>query len=237
MEDFEDAIHAWTRAIELAPRNYIYRRRLQQYGPRLEKPYAFYDWIATARKELLAAGEKPAALVLEPEGSEIAGRLRAKLADASSGSFKAPDPGGKLPRDEAGLVRVKAIAAPTSIYAGMPLRAYVHLDPSGAKKAHFDPEAGGVTLWLELEDGLRAEKQRIEIPVQKGKGARVDFELLLPDSAKKGKRRIAAYACYYVCEDVTGTCSYLRQDFEIEVNVKGPKPKRRAGRSGRRRRR
>ena len=42
--DFQKAVEQWVRALELDPNQYIFRRRIQQYGPRLDKPYPFYDW-------------------------------------------------------------------------------------------------------------------------------------------------------------------------------------------------
>ena len=59
------------------PSNYIWRRRLQQYGPRLDKPYPFYDWIETARRELKARGIEPHPLRARLTGAEIAQPLRA----------------------------------------------------------------------------------------------------------------------------------------------------------------
>ena len=43
---------------------------MQQYGPRLDKPYPFYDWVETAREEIRARGETPSPLRVEPAGAE-----------------------------------------------------------------------------------------------------------------------------------------------------------------------
>ena len=56
-EDFQKAVDQWSAALELDPNQYIWRRRIQQYGPRLDKPYPFYDWVTTARKEIGAPGQ------------------------------------------------------------------------------------------------------------------------------------------------------------------------------------
>jgi tetratricopeptide (TPR) repeat protein len=42
--DFQGAIDSWGKALDLDPNQYIWRRRIQQYGPRLDQPYSFYDW-------------------------------------------------------------------------------------------------------------------------------------------------------------------------------------------------
>ena len=48
---------------------------------------------------------------------------------------------------------------------------------------------------------------------------RVEFELRSPPNAPPGRVTIPAYALYYVCEDVAGTCLYRRQDASLEVQV------------------
>ena len=70
--DFQTAIDEWSAALALDPNQYIWRRRVQQYGPRLDKPYPFYDWVPAARDEIVARGEQPVPLVVEPRGSEFA---------------------------------------------------------------------------------------------------------------------------------------------------------------------
>src|SRR5262249_21356811 len=50
--DFQAAIDAWNEALQLEPNRYIWRRRIQQYGPRLDQPYAFFDWVEQARREI-----------------------------------------------------------------------------------------------------------------------------------------------------------------------------------------
>ena len=54
--DFQAAVDHWGAALRLNPNQYIYRRRIQQYGPRLTKPYPFYDWIKQARSDIAARG-------------------------------------------------------------------------------------------------------------------------------------------------------------------------------------
>lgn len=71
-EDFQRAVEEWSAAREIDPNQYIWRRRIQQYGPRLDKPYRFYDWVARARKGIAARGETPVPLAVEPAGAEIA---------------------------------------------------------------------------------------------------------------------------------------------------------------------
>ena len=45
--------------------------------------------------------------------------------------------------------------------------------------------------------------------------------------AAPGPRRLPAYALYYVCEGVKGTCLYRRQDIDVTIDVEpatNPRP-------------
>jgi hypothetical protein len=48
---------------------------------------------------------------------------------------------------------------------------------------------------------------------------RVEFELHIPEDAEPGPVEVPAYALYYVCEDVDGTCLYRRQDLSLSLEV------------------
>jgi hypothetical protein len=97
--DFQAAVDAWNQALALDPNQYIWRRRIQQYGPRLDKPYAFYDWVAQAEREITARGEKPVPLAVRPLGAEIARPVRTFTEEEPDA--RAPDPEGKILRDPA----------------------------------------------------------------------------------------------------------------------------------------
>ena len=70
--DFQAAVENWGRALELDPNQYIWRRRIQQYGPRLDKPYPFYDWVPEAERAIRELGQTPIELPVRPDGAEIA---------------------------------------------------------------------------------------------------------------------------------------------------------------------
>ena len=57
--NFDEAAKFWSEALAANPNQYIWRRRIQQYGPRQDKPYPFYDWIETAQREIRERGEQP----------------------------------------------------------------------------------------------------------------------------------------------------------------------------------
>lgn len=67
--DFRDAVTMWGLALDCDPNQYIWRRRIQQYGPRLDKPYPFYDWVPTAEAVIRKRGETPIVLPVRPGGA------------------------------------------------------------------------------------------------------------------------------------------------------------------------
>lgn len=73
------------KALDLVP--YIFRRRIQQYGPRLDKPYPFYDWVSEARAAVLARGETPVEPRVEPGGAELAAPLERMAEDSGTDRF------------------------------------------------------------------------------------------------------------------------------------------------------
>ena len=149
--DFQQAVRAWSRALDLDPNNYIYRRRLQQYGPALEKPYPFYNWIDTARSELRERGKEPAALLTEPRGAELAEPARQLAGDAEE---KGPDKEGKIQRDD-GLVICEVVTIPAPVRPGQMARVVLNFLP--AKGVHWTNDAG--TLTWTLNRGLGVEAQ------------------------------------------------------------------------------
>ena len=219
-DDFQNAVHAWDKALELNPNHYIYRRRIQQYGPRLMKPYPFYDWVEQANADIRERGEEPIKLSVPPSGAEIAQPSRAKLAGTKTESE--PDPKGAFDRDSAvggSLIASRTVVVPGKIKAGENVR--VHLEWQPNKLAHWNNEAEPVTVWLGLPDQWDAERQLWTLPqpkkIESREARRLEFELQSPKNAKSTV--LKGYALYYVCEDVGGQCLYLRQDFSISVEV------------------
>ena len=227
--DFQAAVDHWQRALELDPNNYIWRRRIQQYGPRLAKPYPFYDWIETARAEIRARGETPAALASEPTGSEIAepSRTLTTAADANE-----PDPEGRVIRDGIDghgealprpLIRAEVTAVPRRVDAGSATRAHLVLTPDAGLRAHWNNESEPLTVWVAPPSGWALDQRRISAPnaeqATSTEVRRLEVELRAPEDAPAGAVEIPAYAIYYVCEDVDGTCLIRRQDLAIQLEV------------------
>ena len=218
--DFQAAIDGWSRALALDPNQYIWRRRIQQYGPRLDKPYAFYDWVSDAEREVAARGEKPVELTVRPGGAEIAHPLTTFPTKPTAAH--SPDPQGKVRRDEQGLIRAEVTLVPGRVRPGQAVRIHVVLRPEVSRKAHWNNEAEPLRLWIDPpEDWQAAERLLLYSGVKQpvtGEDRALDFEVKAPGRAK-GKVRLSAYALYHVCDDAGGQCRFLRLDIPIEVPV------------------
>ncbi len=213
--DFASAAAAWDRALELDPNHYIYRRRIQQYGPRLSKPYPFYDWIKQARSEIVARGQTPVSLASEPVGAEIA--EPSQDVRATQPSSQPPDPQDRITRDVEPFIQVNVVVVPGKIKPGEAVRVHLKLQPS--RDAHWNNEAEPPRIWLKLPDGWEAESQLIELAQPSEPESReartVDFELRAANDSTD--QTVDAYALYYVCEEEGGQCLYRRQDLQIAV--------------------
>ncbi len=217
-QDFRAAVDHWQTALDLEPNQYIYRRRIQQYGPRLAKPYPFYDWIAQAQDEIAARGEAPIELSVALTGSETA-HPREKFAEIAE-TQEEPDRSGRITRDSKGLVQAEVVVVPKQLKPGAMARVHINLQP--AFDTHWNNESGPLVLWLDLPPGWETEGQlfRSNMPpaAESEERRTIDFELKLSESAQSpGMPK--AYALYYVCEESRGTCLYLRKDIEIPIEV------------------
>jgi tetratricopeptide (TPR) repeat protein len=215
--DFHKAVEHWTKALEIDPNQYIWRRRIQQYGPRLDKPYSFYDWVERARNEILARGETPLPLVVEPGGAELA--YPSKSLIESGLNAAEPDPGSRIRKDQEDLVRVRSVVVPNTSDGELSARVHILFSPNLGNKAHWNNEAGDMKVWLATPEDIEIDTQLVVLEVPREEVSqetrRAEFELR-SETRLKGNLRVPGYALYYVCEDVTGTCLYRRLDFEVE---------------------
>ncbi len=217
--DFQRAVHYWEAALTVDPNNYIWRRRIQQYGPRLDKPYPFYDWVPTARAEISARGETPAELVVEPGGAEFAQPAPAFTADATA----PPVIDERILRDDGTYVVAESTLVPGTVAPGASTRAHVTFLPNDAIKAHWNNEVDDLVFWIEPPDEWQVDHRVLTVanPTQTVslELRTVEFEIRVPDTATDGELKLPGYALYYVCEDVNGICLYRRQDVALTLRV------------------
>ena len=218
--DFQAAIDAWCRARELDPNQYIWRRRIEQYGPRLAKPYSFYDWVVQAKADVSRRGETPVALTVEPYGSELAGPVSDVTAEA--GAPVEPDPEGRILRDSQRLIEAEVVVVPTLVRPGQGARVHVTFRPGAAHSGHWNNESMPLRVWVAGAEGWTIASRLLEAPQgnepESIEVRRLDFEVKAPATAE-GKTRLAAYALYNTCENAGGRCLFLRQDLAVELDV------------------
>ena len=221
-DDFQAAIDHWAAARRIDPNQYIWRRRIQQYGPRLDKPYPFYTWVDQAREEIIARGDTPVELVADLTGSELAVQKRGF---DDSAEAEAPDPEAKINRDKQGLVDIEtAVAWDTS---GKTATATVHvtLRPDATRDVHWTNDVEPLRVWVgdpELPKDWRASARLLSYPdpptETSNEVRHLDVEIQLPKAGDKGT--LSGYALYYVCVGETGECVFYRKDFAVDLKTK-----------------
>jgi len=218
--DFQTAVDHWTKARQIEPNQYIWRRRIEQYGPRAAKPYPFYDWVQTAAREIRARGDEPVELTVLPTSSEIADPDSSP--DNEQLDVKPPDPQGRIFRDRQRLILTEVTLIPPRIKPGGNIRIHITLRPDSKLKAHWNNEAEPLKLWIDPPPGWKAQPQLLTAPQgdkpETSEPRHIEFELHAANDAS-GTSALSAYALYYVCQGAGGTCSFLRQDIPVTVTV------------------
>ena len=142
---------AFNNARAIKPNQYIWRRRIEQYGPQLTKPYPFYDWVETAARDVRARGDQPVELRILPTGSEIASP--GSSFDAEERNVKPPDPQGRILRDVQSLILTEVTIVPPQVKPEGTVRIHVTLRPNNKRKALWISPLN--LLWMSI-DRLRA---------------------------------------------------------------------------------
>lgn len=224
--DVQKAVEHWQQALALSPNMYIWRRRLQQFGPRLDKPYDFYFWVEEARRDILARGEKPVKLAAEPAGSEVA--PPSKGPSGAAPAIPDPDPQGKIIRDR-GLVTLEPSIIPARVRPGGRIRVRVAFRLGEKAKPHWNNDSAPLTLSVKLPEGVTLVEGTFVHPKPKEAESLelriLEFEAAVGESVKAGTLEIGGYALYDVCEEVGGVCRHVRQDLTIHFDVDLSAPK------------
>jgi len=220
--DFAAAVAAWTRALDTDPNQYIWRRRLQQYGPRLAKPYPFYDWVPKARHDIESRGGQPTELVVEPHGAEFAEPATEVTSGAQVEPVAEPDPDARVQADRKGLVDVETVLIPPVPRPGEAVRVHLILTPNHTLDAHWNNEAGYSELWVNPPQGWPLDQNHQLLPVGPGdvsdESRHLEFEVKVPESPDTDDT-LTGYLLYYACEGATGVCVYRRQDLHIPIPI------------------
>jgi hypothetical protein len=216
-DDFSKASNNWSKALDEDPNQYIWRRRIQQYGPRLEKPYPFYDWIENAQHEIRDRGDKPVDLKVALTGSELA--QPAKSFATSSRSPNNPDPDAKITEDNEGLVQFRGTVVPHSIRAGKTARVHLLFVPCNGK---WNNEGEPMKVWIERSDQFQLVDSLIDFPNESSATSSeprmIEFEIQSSNDAD-GQVRIEGFALYGTCTTEHGQCLYRRLPFRVPIQI------------------
>lgn len=219
-EDFQAAIDAWNEALQLEPNRYIWRRRIQQYGPRLDQPYAFFDWVEQARRDITARGQKPVELAVPLVGAEIAHPVKQFAEDRANGA--SPDPDGKIHRDQKNFIEAETTVIPSRLRPGQAARVQIVFRPNGRLKAHWNNEGMPLQMWIDAPPGWKVTRRLLTSTQPKetesNEPRTLDFEIQAPATAES-PLRLPVYALYNVCESTGGKCLFLRKDIEVQIAV------------------
>jgi hypothetical protein len=219
--DFQGAVSAWTRALAARPNQYIWRRRIEQYGPRLAKPNSFYDWVFEAQQEITERGEQPVPLRVLPRGAEIAHPTK-ELEISDEKAAVEPDPDDAIRRDEKPLIAVEATLAPAVVAAGGSARVHLTFRPSPEHDGHWNNEVGPLVVWLAPPAGaIEVTRRRHEVAGPSDAATSVEergVEVEVRRTEKAGGAlELPGYALYYVCDGAAGVCLYRRQNFVVPI--------------------
>lgn len=218
--DFQTAADCWGRAVGIDPGQYIWRRRIEQYGPRLTKPYPFYDWITEATDAVRARGEEPVTLAVTPIGSEIATPSREFRTPTEPDLC--PDPAARVPVDRARKVSIESAVVPARLAPGTAASVHLTLTPDPRQKVHWEDAAGPLRVWVEAPEGWQLSRRLLvgAPPAAAADAAarHLHVEVKAPADAA-GEAVLTGFALYAVCSDADGTCSFLRQDIRVPVRL------------------
>lgn len=213
--DFSQAMTHWQTALALNPNQYIWRRRIQQYGPRLDKPYSFYDWVEVARRDLIKRGEKPQPLVAEPSGAEFAIPAR-KGKEQEVAISNHPDPENQITPDREKLVVSEVVVVPSTNAKASAVRVHITFQP--APQTTWTNDAGNMSFHLAPDSQVEVRDLKIPVlpkEVSTSEPRVIEFELH-PKPGKELPKRVSGSGFYYVCTKSDQTCRFLRHDLLIE---------------------
>lgn len=206
---FQKAIDCWQAALQEVPGQYIWRRRIQQYGPRLDKPYPFYNWVTEARKDIVAREETPFPLTVEPSGSEVAAPSRKN--EQAEGTNKFPDLNNKLPNTDSALA-VSVTSIPHTDRKDVK-RLHLRLQPTG--HGHWSSDAQEVELWLLRKDGEPILLVNDASPLTNGEDTSTEARTLETDLSAIPSPSAQLILFFSLCEKKEGVCKFLKMEIPI----------------------
>ncbi|MEM9942583.1 MAG: tetratricopeptide repeat protein, partial [Planctomycetota bacterium] len=217
--DFERAVEHWTKALQLNPNQYIWRRRIQQFGPILDKPYPFYNWIDTAQADLIDRGETPTPISVPPTESELAQPSRTRNRITKSVNLVSPDPESKIQTDD--TLSISQIVVPATDSRKTTVRLHLLLQP-GVPSVGWNNEADPVTVWIDAEQDVTIPKPLLTIAPNAEASQKATSnetrtaEVEISWKGDRPEKLATGYVLYHRCDKQTGQCSFWRQNFTVK---------------------
>ena len=205
---FQSAVSEWQKARKANGGQYIWRRRIQQYGPQSDKPYPFYDWVAEAKQSVASRGETPVELKSQLTRSELASPRGASDIELIS---EEPDPEGTVEVDE-GDFELLPIILPSTAGEKGEYRVHLVIQPQGSFS--WNNEAGPMNVWLGGGEGHVAGFT-IPVNVKVATSSEVrsgEFEWVVHDSSTR-----SGYVVFHTCNKESGLCTILRKNFSLDI--------------------
>lgn len=221
--DFAAAVADWQALVTDDPTQYIWRRRIEQFGPRMAKPYPFYNWVETARRDIRERGETPAPLQTEPDGAELATPARQFTATTNK---TPPANAAQIPTDD-GQFTIDVAVVPPRVRAGQTARVHLSLTPKQGGTMKWSNEADPPAVWLSLAEGWQASALPLILApsptaaksATSAEQRSCEFEIRVPEKSGAGEKQISGYAFANLCATETAVCSYRRISVPISFTV------------------
>ncbi len=219
-DDFQESLNAWNAALRRRPSQYIWRRRIQQWGPALDKPYPFYGWIEQANREVSERGETPHPIRVALTSSELSGR---QVSESTSEAREHPDPQRAIPRAKADWVSIESAVAPNTSPPGQgePETVQVHLvlRPALDRGLHWGNDAGPTEIWI--EDADRWGLARPDFVLARPRNSELSQEArtldFMASKTSSEGAQLRGTAFFFACGDKDDECRFLAQDFVVSL--------------------
>lgn len=216
-EHFTKAAHHWRVATNINGGQYIWRRRIQQYGPLTDKPYPFYDWVPAAQAEIEKRGEKAIQLKVPLSYSEQMGRNGKHKNAASTMLDKAPDGLATILKDDA-HIQLQAVVLPSRARKSGVYRVHLVLKPNG-KNTVWNNESDPVQIWIGKPQQGHKHPQGLTIPTKaltenSDETRSIEFDWHVNDG-----KPLTGYAIYHLCDKKTGQCTIRKQAFTVKAGL------------------
>ena len=214
--DFDLAVKNWTAATNTNPNQYIWQRRIQQYGPRQTKPYPFYDWVEQAIADIKAQGNEPVKLKVPLSGAEVSEPNRTFVSDPNKAEN--PDPENKITSDD-GLIKIDSTVVPAEVKKGDSVRVFFRLSPVRSK---WNNEGQPMRIWINEASNGETSQRLLEFATpdspESTETRTVEFEF--QTDAAADPCQFSGFVLYSVCESESGQCFFSRRNFEFQIPVR-----------------